>query len=445
MLTRIDIENFRCIEAASIEFDARATGVIGDNASGKTSLLEAIYFLGHGRSFRTQHRDKLLRAQADVRADYFRIVGRLWVDLPRLSGEAMPGPLAATASQSRGWSPQVPAPLSPGTVPAAGAGSDTPSVGDGAPYSPGQTRDESGPDYAANSWDGDTGLGQRSNSDRSGRSLVAGIEYVNGATRANLAGQGVSGIADIAEVLPIQIIDPGIHRLIEEGSARRRRLMDWGVFHVKQDFLGSWRRYQRALLQRNAALKIGAEPAVVEAWEKELSNAGTVVDALRADYVQQLEPHFQRIVTRLVGSSVRFVYRRGWVAESDLETAYRESRARDLRFRTTHVGPHRADLSFMVDDAAARDRISRGQQKMLAAAFILSQLALRVAVGAPQACLMLDDPAAELDVDNLGKLLSVIAEIPAQLVVTSVHERGLQGIDIARRFHVKHGHFQSML
>ena len=35
---------------------------------------------------------------------------------------------------------------------------------------------------------------------------------------------------------------------------------------------------------------------------------------------------------------------------------------------------------------------------------------------------MLDDPAAELDVDNLGKLLAAIAEIPAQLIVTSVHE-----------------------
>ena len=61
------------------------------------------------------------------------------------------------------------------------------------------------------------------------------------------AGQGVSGVADIAEVLPIQVIDPGVHRLIEEGSARRRRLLDWGVFHVKHEFLGTWRRYQRAL------------------------------------------------------------------------------------------------------------------------------------------------------------------------------------------------------
>src|SRR5690606_1227693 len=110
---------------------------------------------------------------------------------------------------------------------------------------------------------------------------------------------------------------------------------------------------------------------------------------------------------------------------------------RDLRVRTTNVGPHRADLGFVMQDASARDRVSRGQQKMLAAAFVLAQLSLRATDGAPPACLMLDDPAAELDVDNLGKLLGVVAEIPAQLIVTSVHERGLEGLELERMFHVK--------
>jgi DNA replication and repair protein RecF len=82
---------------------------------------------------------------------------------------------------------------------------------------------------------------------------------------------------------------------------------------------------------------------------------------------------------------------------------------------------------------------------MLAAAFVLAQLALRASTSAPVACLMLDDPAAELDVDNLGKLLAAIGEIPSQLIVTSVHERGLEGIETGRRFHVKQGRFSPML
>jgi DNA replication and repair protein RecF len=354
VLTAIDIENFRCIERAHLDFDGGATGIVGDNASGKTSLLEAIYFLGHGRSFRTNRRDKLVRRETP----FFRVVGRV-----------------------------------------------------------------------------ETGGGAQ---------LVAGIEYVEGATRASLAGQGVSGIAELAEVLPIQVIDPGAHRLIEEGSARRRRLMDWGVFHVKHDFLGCWRRYQRALQQRNAALKAHQPLELIDAWEPELCAAGTAVDERRAAYAAGLQPFFEALANRLIGAvGARFVYRRGWANEQGLVDALREARPRDLRLRTTTAGPHRADLSFVMGNgtAAARDYVSRGQQKMLAAAFVLAQLAYRASLNAPVATLMLDDPAAELDVDNLGKLLRAVAEIPCQLIVTSVHERGLRGIELCRMFHVKQGSF----
>jgi DNA replication and repair protein RecF len=354
VLTAITIDNFRCIEHASLDFDSRSTGIIGDNASGKTSLLEAIYFLGHGRSFRSPQAEKLKRTGTS----FFRVVGRLAT--PR-------------------------------------------------------------------------GL------------LTAGLEHSQGRTQGHLAGQGISGIADIAEVLPLQIIDPGVHRLVEEGSARRRRLLDWGVFHVKHEFLGYWRRYQRALAQRNAALRTTQAEELIHAWEVDFCAAGLEIDRLRARYVEELRPHFETLAERLVCQGTTLTYRRGWPEDVDLRQALLDSTSRDLRLRTTHVGPHRADLAFLIDGTPARDRVSRGQQKMLAAAFILAQLRCHTALGAPATTLMLDDPAAELDVDNLGKLLLAIAEIPSQLIVTSVHERGLRGIEIGRRFHVKQGHFEPMV
>jgi len=351
VLTTIDIENFRCIRAAHLTLDPQATGIVGENGSGKTSLLEAIYFLAHGRSFRANQREKLLPPQTD----FLRVVGRV-----------------------------------------------------------------------------QTARGE----------LVAGIEYGKQGTRANLAGQGISGIAEIAEILPVQVIDPGVHRLIEEGSARRRRLLDWGVFHVKHEFLGVWRRYQRALQQRNAVLRSNGDEQLLAAWEGELGTAGHRVDTLRSEYASQLLPHFVGIAEQLLGAQgARFSYRRGWAAEHELVAQLIESRPRDQRLRTTTVGAHRADVAFAFEGAPARDRVSRGQQKLLAAAFILAQLAFQAAQGAPPACLMLDDPAAELDVDNLGKLLAAVSKIPAQLVITSVHEGGLEGVKLGRKFHVKQGNF----
>jgi recombinational DNA repair ATPase RecF len=57
----------------------------------------------------------------------------------------------------------------------------------------------------------------------------------------------------------------------------------------------------------------------------------------------------------------------------------------------------------------------------------------------------LDDPAAELDVDNLGKLLKIVSRVPAQLIVSSLEESRLQDLEIGRMFHVERGRFRQVL
>lgn len=356
MLLRIELQNFRRIERASLIFDARGTGILGPNASGKTSLLEAIFFLGQGRSFRTSERAKLLGPDAS----FFRVVGEV--------------------STSRGL-------------------------------------------------------------------LAVGSEYSDGKTDTKLAGQSISSVAEIAEILPLQLLDPGMHRFIEEGSARRRRLLDWGVFHVKQDFLHYWRRYQKALQQRNALLRtsLHASASLLEAWEREMNVCGEAVDIARVEYVELLSPHFRALSSALLSEAINLEYRRGWAVDQTLDEALKDSRPRDQKLRTTSVGPHRADITFRVRGTVARDLVSRGQQKMLASAFVLAQIRQRADSAQVPTCLLLDDPAAELDVDNLGKLLRAIDSVPSQLIVTSVSEGGLQGMHIGRKFHVEQGRFAPML
>jgi DNA replication and repair protein RecF len=355
VLRSIEVNDFRCIEHANLEFHERGTGIVGANAAGKTSLLEAIYFLTHGRSFRTATRAKLVRRGAE----YFRVVAHIAAD---------------------------------------------------------------------------------------NAELVAGAEHGHGQTQMRLGGRGISGVSEIAQVLPIQIIDPGVHRLIDEGSGRRRRLLDWGVFHVKHEFLASWRRYQRALAQRNSALRGNLGEDVVAAWDRDLIETAEIIDAVRSDYVRHFGEEFTALASDLLGELVELEYRRGWDPGIELEAALRGSREKDRRLSTTTVGAHRADLVIRVDGVLARDRVSRGQQKVLAAALILGQIrSLAALAGQTRTCLLLDDPAAELDVDKLGKLLGVIAKIPAQLIVSSVTETGLRGIDIGRTFHVEQGRFTRVL
>lgn len=121
----------------------------------------------------------------------------------------------------------------------------------------------------------------------------------------------------------------------------------------------------------------------------------------------------------------------GEVLSKDLE--------RDRRYKATQHGPHRADVTVRVDGHAARDRVSRGQQKLLAAALTLAQLEIQELDRPGRSALLLDDPAAELDPDSLVRLLESVRKLQVQLLVTSLHER-ISGLPASgKMFHVKHG------
>ncbi|MCA1805449.1 MAG: AAA family ATPase [Xanthomonadaceae bacterium] len=72
-LSRLDIQDFRNLASARLDFSPRCNLITGDNAAGKTSLLEAIHVLARLRSFRTQRLETLIREGAEA----FQLVARL--------------------------------------------------------------------------------------------------------------------------------------------------------------------------------------------------------------------------------------------------------------------------------------------------------------------------------------------------------------------------------
>ncbi len=64
-LTELTLRNFRNYEFAKLELDPGVNLIVGDNAQGKTNLLEAIGYLGSGRSFRAQKTSEMIRFGAD--------------------------------------------------------------------------------------------------------------------------------------------------------------------------------------------------------------------------------------------------------------------------------------------------------------------------------------------------------------------------------------------
>jgi DNA replication and repair protein RecF len=353
-LRRVQVTDFRCLQSAALDLDPRFTLISGPNASGKTSLLEAIYVLGRGRSFRTRRLEHLIRHDTDR----FVVFGEV---------------------------------------------------------------------------------------DATGRQIPVGVEGSPSGIRAQIAGARAPSLADLALVLPVQIIDPEIHRLIEEGPNRRRRFLDWGVFqlfHVKQ-FVTHWQRYHQVLKQRNAALRSGQPLAVVGAWDADLVGYGGLVSEARSEYVGLLSQQAEVLVRRLLGMELELNYRPGWAKGQTFAETLAHSRSHDLASGVTQVGPHRADLSIRLNGMAVKDRISRGQQKLLAAALLMAQLKLFPEEGTVQPSLLLDDPAAELDDDRLTGLIREVSEHSVQLVVTTLHDEFPAFGAPGRRFRVAAGRVQA--
>ena len=206
--------------------------------------------------------------------------------------------------------------------------------------------------------------------------------------------------------------------------------------------MGTWSRYVQSHRQRNAALRTAPEQAHV--WDPELARDGEVLAASRAALIDRLQPYWGRMVRGLAGLDVELSYFRGWSAEASLVDALAESGVRDRARGLTHVGPHRADVRLRIEGRPAREVLSRGQQKVVAAALILAQLELlHEAVGLVPT-LLLDDPAAELDRERLDRFIDVVQRMRCQLVTTSLEpDAGLFGVP-ERVFHVEQGRVQTL-
>ncbi len=272
-----------------------------------------------------------------------------------------------------------------------------------------------------------------------------GIQATRSAVTVKIDGTRAHTRSSLAARLPVQVIEPGIHKLIEEGPAQRRRYLDWGVFHVEQEFYSTWRRYRKSLDQRNALLKTNAAAAVASSWEETLIAAGDSVQKQRLRYLKKLAPYLEEAGDALFGAPLECRFHRGWPDDQTLAETMMANRQRDQQQAYTHAGPHRADIRIRLNQKIARARVSRGQQKLLASGLVLAQLSLFAMEREKPAVLLLDDPGAELDENSLGRLLEYARSVPAQRFITALDRRLIVPGEETAMFHVEPGKIEKVV
>jgi DNA replication and repair protein RecF len=183
----------------------------------------------------------------------------------------------------------------------------------------------------------------------------------------------------------------------------------------------------------------------VASWDQELLAAGGEIDRLRAAYLETFRPDFEATSRELLGFCGTCHYRSGWPREMTLAEALEASWDRDRRYGQTHVGPHRAELTLEVDEVVARNRLSRGQQKLLGISLVLAQSEFVARQLDRDVVLLVDEPAAELDGERLEKLMEALSATRAQLFISALEREALPLRSGARVFHVERGEVTILL
>jgi DNA replication and repair protein RecF len=276
----------------------------------------------------------------------------------------------------------------------------------------------------------------------------AGIQHTGSDWQARMNGVDVDNLGRFCEQFPVLSFDPGSHELIIGASEVRRRFVDWALFHVEPEFHPVWRRFNRALKQRNALLKTQPGTQELASWDQEFAEAGDSLHHLRKLYLKTLEPVMQRILSRFLPEcgGLSLSYSAGWREQQmSLLDALRLNRDRDIQSGFCGVGPHRADWQPSLDDRLHRDHFSRGQAKLLALAALLAQTEDFVAKKGFWPILCFDDLASELDQAHFSQVLTWLAESQAQIWISGTESLPVyQGrFPHAKLFHVEHGQIQT--
>jgi DNA replication and repair protein RecF len=276
------------------------------------------------------------------------------------------------------------------------------------------------------------------------RSRRAGLRHSGHAWEGKLDGEPVAQIGQLCAALAVVTFEPGSHALVSGGGEPRRRFMDWGLFHVEQAFLLHWRRYARALKQRNALLKARAGGPQLDSWDHELADAGEAITGWRQDYLEHLQPWLREVSAALAPGlgEATLQFLPGWRREDlSLADALLLSRERDLATGFTSSGPHRADWRVRHAGLPEGAALSRGQAKLSALGCLLAQAEHHASARGEWPVMALDDLASELDRGHQRRVLDRLIQSGAQVFLTGTDVPPvLHELDAtAAMFHVERG------
>ena len=358
--------------------------LLGDNAQGKTNILEAIYLMATLRSFRGVGSAQMIR---HGQKGYFvggKVVGGIIPARKAVSSLSSP-------KGGEGWGEAVIDIQNPSPQP-------SPRLG-GA---------------------------------RETKILTSQLEreikmfWSSRERKLTLDGHPVKKLGDYLGTLRTVCFCTEDLQLVKGTGRTRRRFLDLLLSQTQPGYLALLQRYMQVVRSRNALLKqFSPDAMLLDSYSEQLVKLGGEIIRHRRELIPKLSP-LARLAYRRISNDaeeLRIAYEPS--VKNDFAVELAQVRDRERRFRATLLGPHRDDLQLLLNEKSAAQFGSEGQKRTLAIALKMAQAEYLTGIHGSAPVLLIDDVMGELDVKRRSGLLPLLErarETSGQVFMTCTEE-----------------------
>ena len=255
--------------------------------------------------------------------------------------------------------------------------------------------------------------------------------------------------SELFGIINIVFFSPEDLNIIKNGPSERRRFIDLELSQLDKVYLSDLASYNRIINQRNKLLKDICDKQdlleTLDIWDLQLVHYGNRVMERRKKFIEQLNEIIGNVHTKLTGGreQLEVLYEPG--VKGNFEEDLFRYRERDLRMKSTSVGPHRDDICF-VCGTSVQNKIdirkfgSQGQQRTAALSLKLAEIELVKQEIKDTPILLLDDVLSELDKHRQNYLLDSIRDIQTLITCTGLDDFVNHRFSINKVLHVEQGH-----
>ena len=245
-------------------------------------------------------------------------------------------------------------------------------------------------------------------------------------------------------IVNIVFFSPEDLNIIKNGPSERRKFIDLELSQLDKVYLSDLTNYNRIVNQRNKLLKDVYDRKdlmeTLDIWDLQLVNYGKKIIDRRNQFIVELNEIVGKVHEQLTGGKEHLqIYYEPSVSSMDFETNLIKNREKDIKMKSTSVGPHRDDICFMADGLDIRKFGSQGQQRTAALSLKLSEIEIVKKVINDTPILLLDDVLSELDKHRQNYLLDSISDIQTLITCTGLDDFVNNRFHINKIMHVENG------